>query len=143
MILVVCCQYQSFLGQIVSPQAKCQSWSPLLETLLKISLVPSKPHFPKFPYLLRFMCLVHEPKNIHFWYVNELFISDFRSFHGLFMAAPCSLTDFVGVEREHGQVQPTVLCLVSTTLCHIIKHENQLTKEGVSSAGHVSPFDLI
>ena len=46
-----------FLGQIVSLKAKCQSWSLLLETLLEISLVPYKPHFPKFP-LLRFICLV-------------------------------------------------------------------------------------
>ena len=37
-----------FLRQIVSPQAKCQSWSPLLQAMLEISLVLSKPHFPKF-----------------------------------------------------------------------------------------------
>jgi len=30
-----------------------------------IPLVPSKPDFPKFPYL-GFMCLVHEPKNTRF-----------------------------------------------------------------------------
>ena len=35
----------------MSPQARCQSLSPLLETLLGIPLAPSKPHFPKFPHL--------------------------------------------------------------------------------------------
>ena len=30
-----------------------------------IPLVPSKPHFPKFPYL-GFMCLVHELEKIRF-----------------------------------------------------------------------------
>ncbi|KAL0002708.1 hypothetical protein SO802_016489 [Lithocarpus litseifolius] len=39
----------------------------LLETSAGIPLVPSKPHFPKFPHL-GFMCLVHEPENMHFWF---------------------------------------------------------------------------
>ena len=50
---------------------------PLLRTLLGSPLVPSKPHFPKFPHL-GFMYLVHEPENTHFWYENELI---FVSFH--------------------------------------------------------------
>ena len=51
---------------------------------------------------LGFMCLVHELENIHSWHGNELFTSDFRSFHGLFMAAPSSFADCAGEERENG-----------------------------------------
>ena len=50
-----------FLGQIVSPQARCQFWSPMLEILQDISLVPSKPHFPKFPY-----------KGSCAWFMNQI-----------------------------------------------------------------------
>ena len=52
----------------------------LVGTLLGSPLVPSKPHFPKFPHL-GFMCLVHEPENTYFWYENELI---FVSFHELY-----------------------------------------------------------
>ena len=37
----------------------------LIKNPAGIHLVPSKPHFPKFPHL-GFMCLVHEPENTHF-----------------------------------------------------------------------------
>ena len=72
----------------------------MLETLLEISLVPSKPHFPKFSHYGSCAWFMNQ-KNIHFWHGNELFISDSRSFHGLFMVTPCSLTDCVREEREH------------------------------------------
>ena len=53
-------------------------------------------------FLFGFMCLVHEPESIHFWPGNEMFTSNSRSFHGLFMAALCFLTDYVGEEGENG-----------------------------------------
>ena len=59
------------------------------------------------------MYLVHEPESIRFWHGNELFTSNSRSFHGMFMAALCSLTDCVGEDGENGWLQ-----LLSLVSCH-------------------------
>ena len=87
------------------------------------------------------MYFVHEPKSIHFWRGNELFICDSKSFHGLVMATPCSLIDCVGEERESmASFSLTALYLVKTDLCHINNHENQLVKEGCKLSWTRVPF---
>ena len=91
----------------------------LAGTLLGSPLVPSKPHFPKFPHL-RFMCLVHEPKNTYFWHENELIL---MSFHELYWSCNGSLATCVEEERSNDWQKPFQLSQLSVTsflaLCHL------------------------
>ena len=94
----------------------------LAGTLLGSSLVPSKPHFPKFPHL-GFMCLVHEPENTYFWHENELILV---SFHELYKSCNGSFS-FLAVcteeERNNSCQKPFQLSQLSITsflvLCHL------------------------
>ena len=79
---------------------------------------------------LGFMCLVHEPENIHFWHGNELFTSDYRSFHGLFMVPLIPWLIVLEKRERMAGCSFTALCLINIALCHINNHENQLAKEG-------------
>ena len=128
-----------FLGQIVSPQARCLSLIPLLETLLEISLVPSKPHFPKFPQQdscpwfmnqIIHICskvmsnLVVIPKALKFWlWLPLAFWPNLWKGKGRWLASAFT-------------PQPN-LYVLSKSL------EINLRRKGLISAWHVSPFNLI
>ena len=94
----------------------------LARTLLGSPLVPSKPHFPKFPHL-GFMCLVHEPENTYFLHENELILV---SFHKLYKSCNGSFS-FLAVcaeeERNNSWQKPFQLSQLSVisflVLCHL------------------------
>ena len=106
----------------------------LVGTLLGSPLVPSKPHFPKFPYL-GFMCLVHEPENTYFWYENELI---FVSFHELYWSGNGSYS-FLAMcaeeERNNSWQKPFQLSQLFVTsslaLCHLRTDETSACRERI------------
>ena len=108
MILVVYYQYQSFLGKIVSPQARYQSWSPLLETLLEISLLPSKPHFPKFPH--QASCA---------WFMNQIIHLFSKVVSCLVVILkPSQVQLWIPLANPFSQVQP-IFCYQRTSQSHV------------------------
>ena len=114
-------QNQNSQGKLEHPKPGVNLGA-LVGTLLGSPLVPSKPHFPKFPHL-GFMCLVHELENTYFQYENELILCRFMSFTGLFMAALVSLTERAEGERSNSWQKLSQLSQLSVTsslaLCHL------------------------
>ena len=113
-----------FLGQIVSPQVRCQSWSLLLETLLEISLVPFKPHFPKFSH--EGLCVWFMNQIIHIFSKVISYLAVVLEASKVWLWFPLASWSNLLEKREkvvdfslHGSIQP--LCLVK-----IIR--NQLSK---------------
>ena len=65
--------------------------------MLEIPLMPSKPHFPKFPHLGS--CAGSMNQKVH---IFGMIMNCFQAIPEASMAAPNSLTDCVGEEGENG-----------------------------------------
>ena len=90
------------------------------------------------------MCLVHEPKNTHFKYENELISCCFKSFNGLIMAS----LDFWSAglkkkERTVGWNFPTFCHIPLSIMSHEKWWDFSLWMKDSTPKGHVSSSDLI